>query len=118
MTRVSPRQEFSAKTKQKAFDRADGRCEQCGCKLFVGRWQCDHLVPAWQGGDNSLDNAQCLCTGCHQPKSAEDTRATAKADRLHRKHIGAKSKPRGNTIIPGSKASGWKRKINGEAERR
>ncbi len=94
MTRTAPRSEFTARTKQKAFDRDGGRCVKCTTKLYHGRWQCDHIKPACEGGDNSLANAQCLCSGCHAPKSAAETRSTAKADRLHRKHIGAKPKKR------------------------
>ena len=33
------REEFPAKVKVAAFDRANGRCEVCGARLYVGKYQ-------------------------------------------------------------------------------
>ena len=122
MTRVGKRSEFTAKTKQKAFDRVDGFCEGCGAKIVPANpAEYDHIKPCSEGGDNSLENCRVLgkkCCSTHRDKSAGEAARAARADRGHRKFIGAKTPPKGNAIIPGSKASGWKRKLNGEVVRR
>lgn len=43
------------------------QCNHCGrtdCKLWL-----DHIIPAAEGGADSLDNAQWLCTPCHTTKT-------------------------------------------------
>ena len=37
--------------------------------LEMGWWDCDHVQPREAGGDNSLDNLQTLCIGCHKEKT-------------------------------------------------
>lgn len=111
------RQEFTAKTKGLAFQRAGGCCEQCGIKLQAGRIEYDHRIPCALGGDNSLDNCVVLCYACHRSKtSCDDIPRIAKANRQHRAHfIGktAKTKP-----MPFGRKSGLKRKMDGTIVRR
>lgn len=58
------RQEFSKPVRRAARLRADGRCEGagCGCTLTVGKFQYDHVIPDWMGGEPVLSNCQLLCT--------------------------------------------------------
>lgn len=113
---------FSASTKAKAFMRCNGRCEgmigevKCNADLRGTEWDCDHIKADWEGGDNTLENAQCLCKACHKPKSAEDNRLTKRADRKSRRDMGIRKSS--SAIIPGSKASGWKKKMDGTVVRR
>ncbi len=84
------RSEFSPKTKAAAFDRSAGRCERCTAKLYVGKFQFDHVIPDALGGEPVLSNCEVLCTNCHGAKTAkEDVPRIAKAVRINRKHIGA-----------------------------
>ena len=121
MTRTT-RKEFTARTKQAAFIAANGRCENCGAKILPANpAEYDHDKPCCEGGDNSVESCRVLGTKCctaHRDKSAGETRRTARADAGHRNWIGAKSKPKGNAIIPGSKASKWKKLMSGEVVRR
>ena len=110
------RLEFSAKTKAQGFARSGGNCEICGVKLQAAKFRYDHKLPCALGGDNSLDNLVVQCLACDTPKTADDVRRIRKADRQKRIHIGARA-PSRNPIM-GSKASGWKRKMNGELVRR
>jgi 5-methylcytosine-specific restriction endonuclease McrA len=116
---MTERQEFTPRTKAAAFKRAGGCCEECGRKLGVGGEPCefDHKVSCEDGGDNSLANCQCLCAQCHGHKTHKiEAPAKAEGRRHTLKMAGVKKKPR--NPIPGSKASGWKRTIDGRTVRR
>ena len=115
---MTARREFSKKVKAEAFVRAKGRCEKCNVKL-MGNAEYDHIVPTAYGqyGPPTLANCQLLCQKCHRQKtSTRDVPAIAKADRIKRKLQGRTKKHK--AIIPGSKASGWKKKLNGPTEKR
>jgi 5-methylcytosine-specific restriction endonuclease McrA len=89
---VTKRDEFSAKTKEKAYERSKGRCENklCGLPLQIGKIHYDHIIPCRLGGTGEIKNCQVLCFACHQEKTAkEDIPRIAKATRQHRRHIGA-----------------------------
>lgn|SRR5574341_116480 len=108
------RAEFPAKVRAAAFLRADGKCEICHAKI-VGRAEYDHIIPDGLGGTPDLDNCQVTCSKCHRLKtSSEDVPRIAKAKRQQRSHIGAKAK----RPFPGSKASSWKKRMDGTTERR
>lgn len=110
------RLEFSRRTKLDAWTRAKGHCEQCGCKMLAGA-EYDHDTPCELGGDNSLDNCVCLCPKCHRLKtSGHDIPRIAKAKRQEAKHKNAKTKS--SRPMPGSRASGWSKKMDGSVVRR
>lgn len=108
------RQEFSQRTKLKAYDRAAGICE-CGCGLPLKgarSIEYDHRIPCELGGDNSLDNCVVMRWECHQAKTAgDDMPRIAKSRSQRAGHVGAKES---RSPIPGGKRSGWKRKIGGK----
>lgn len=113
---MTRRQEFSRRTRLDTWERAGGCCEGCGRKLYPGdRQEYDHRISCEQGGDNSPANCELLCGWCHDGKTAVDARKAAKSRSVRAKHVGA-AKPR--KPLPGSRASGWKRKIDGTVERR
>lgn len=73
---------FSAKTQAQAFERAHGKCEGCGGLLMPGRYEIHHIKPRWKGGDDSLENARCLCGPCHLAAEADhDFEGKRQADR-------------------------------------
>ena len=77
------RVEFTKKTRVAAWQRADGHCERCGAILVIGKFAFDHINPSEFSGDNSLENCQCLCVGCHGAKTAkQDVPAIAKSNRI------------------------------------
>lgn len=109
------RREFSRKIRAAAILRAGGRCEACMAKLKVREGEVDHILPDALGGEPTLENAQVLCSVCHKAKTADDVRRVRKADRQRDKHTGAfkaSSRP-----IPGSKASGIRKRMDGSVER-
>lgn len=111
------RREFPAKVLYEAFKRANGECEGCGARLVVGKFQYDHVIADALGGKPTLDNCQVLCTACHGLKTPSDTTKAAKVKRITRKLV-AGIKPRSSRPIPGSKASGIRKRMNGTVERR
>lgn len=90
------RTEFSAKTKAKAFLRANGVCEgeRCAARLTYGKFHYDHDLACELGGDNSLDNCRVLCVVCHKQKTKQDDMPKiAKGRRIRQAERGIK-KPR------------------------
>jgi 5-methylcytosine-specific restriction endonuclease McrA len=88
------RREFPAKIKAEAALRANGHCENCGCRLMTGHIEYDHVIPAELGGPATLDNCSCVCSSCHSGKTyKQDIPAIAKAKRRERSHLGIR-KPR------------------------
>lgn len=107
------RKEFPAKVKLAAFQRAQGRCEECTARLMVGAFHYDHRVPDALGGEPTLENCRVLCRACHGIKTAaQDVPGIAKAKRNEARHIGAKAPSR--TPLPFGRGSRFKRKISGE----
>lgn len=85
------RQEFTAKVKVAAFERAAGRCEACTAPLRVGKTHYDHVIPDAMGGSPTIENCAVLCASCHGAKTAgQDVPSIARAKRRQAKHIGAK----------------------------
>lgn len=114
---MTGRREFPKSVRLAAFARANGHCEDCTAKIGVGNVEYDHRIPDALGGEPTLENCVVLCRACHKRKSTtQDVPRIAKAKRQHEKHIGARPRPK--RPIPGSKASGWKKPLNGPAVRR
>ena len=98
---MAPRIEFSTKTRQKAYERACGRCEwvengtRCDAVLSPGNCEYDHSVPFAISRDSTLDNCQSLCRAHHAIKTTtQDQPRIAKTRRQYQNHIGA-SRPAG-----------------------
>lgn len=116
MSRTS-KDEFSKAVKIAAFERCKGHCEcGCGVKIIAGDGpEYDHIIEVALGGDNSLENCQVLRARCHGKKTEARRPSLDKARRVYENTIKARSKSR---PLAGSKASGWKKKFDGTAERR
>lgn len=94
-----------------------GQCHICGQKIHVGQvWEREHVIPLAQGGSDELDNQRPAHAVCHKGKTAKDAGDTARAKRREAAYLGIK-KPKARPL-PGSKASGWKRKMDGTIVRR
>lgn len=113
------RREFAKQTKREALSRSGGRCEATGpefgfddgarCQTDLGSGvHFDHIWPASEGGDASLENCQALCPSCHRWKtSRRDAGVIAKIRRVRNKHTGV-AKGRSRLSHPT-----LKRKVNG-----
>jgi 5-methylcytosine-specific restriction protein A len=100
----------------RVFIRDDGRC-QCGCnrRITVGeKWQTDHRIALTNGGENRERNLFTLLTAHHKVKTRMDVAEKSKVARIKARHLGIK-KP---SSFACSKASPWRKKVNGQVERR
>lgn len=87
---MSKRLEFSAKVRDQAAQRANGRCEMCGLPFGGRRPEYDHVLPHALGGKPTLANCRAVCSPCHKAKTAkEDVPRIRKADRQRRAATGA-----------------------------
>ena len=112
---MTARREFSAKIKVAAFERSGGNCEQCTARLYAGKYHYDHDNPDGLTGEPTLANCRVLCVACHSVKTrTQDMPAIARAKRRQRKHAGIRKPSR----FPGSRASKWRKRMDGTVERR
>ncbi len=102
----------------RVFSRYLGRC-QCGCGHVIvagERWDCDHRVALINGGEHREYNLVPLLVAHHKAKTRSDIATKSLTYRKRKAHLGIKRRSR--SPMPGSKASGWKRKMDGTVVRR
>jgi 5-methylcytosine-specific restriction enzyme A len=111
------RRPITTKERLTLFLAAHGQCQRCGWRLSPGtRWEVDHVIPLALGGRDDVSNMQVLCQACHGSKTArQDLPAMGKARRIRARHLGAE-RPR--HILPGSRRSRWKKRLDGSVQRR
>ena len=113
---MTRRRNMTSLRRARIFDAACGICHICGEKIQIGEaWEAEHKIALRISDDDSDANLAPAHKHCHKPKTKTDAGLIAKVKRVHAKHIGAH---RPKATIPGSKASGWKRKIDGTMVRR
>ena len=101
----------------RVFDDADGICHLCGCKIHSSQdWQADHIIPLGLDGPDTPDNMRPAHVDCHKAKSSVDKGQIAKAVRQRANHLGIKR--RQSRPMPGTKASGVRKRMDGTVERR
>lgn len=93
-------------------------CVKCDRKVGEKlRPEFDHVTPLILGGQNRESNIQLLCHECHGAKTKLDVKLKAKVARVRTKlSLGIKT-PKGRPM-PGSKASGLRKRMDGTVERR
>lgn len=105
---------FTPRQRAEIFRRADGKCQECGRRLGVGgeRWEAHHATGVWEGGRADVENGRALCAvPCHAALTGEQAGQRAEARRHERKQAGIRKQPR--NPLAGSRASKWKRKMDG-----
>jgi len=104
------------RVKIRVFLKFAGICCECGTKIGGKRWICDHRTAIINGGQNRERNLGPIHESCDKSKTAADVEEKARIYRKTAKELGVtlkKSRP-----MPGSRASGWKRKIDGTVVKR
>ncbi len=123
---MTRRAEFTTATKLLAWKRAGGPdcpvCE-CGCDQPISDSDPAeyHHVEEAESGDTperraylrSLANCQCLRRSCHKRITKTETMPKIVKSRRQRASK-ANARPRPKRIMPGSRKSRWKQKINRE----
>ena len=97
------------------FEAARAMCQNCAVKLKPGNWHLDHHIRLKDGGANREANLRVLCEPCHREKTGQENKDQAKANRIKARTYGIK-KP--GPPMPGSRASKWKKKLDGTVELR
>lgn len=119
--RGQERREFPLSVRKLAFARCckNGtkpgipQCENCGNELRSGNIEYEHLDPDGLGGEPTLENCGVWCrVPCSKTKTfTQDNPRMQKADRVLKAAFDLKSKGR---PMAGTKASGLKKKMNGQ----
>ena len=114
---MTRRRSWTPKRRAALFDANKGVCHICGAKIDGAReaWDVEHIIPVALGGDDDESNCAPAHKRCHKIKTAKDAANLAKSNRVRAKHFGA-HKPR--SILPGSRASGLKKKLDGTVVKR
>ena len=100
------------------FRAHEGKCACCGRMIGPGeRWQLDHIIALANGGAHRESNLQPLLFMHHLLKTRQDVAIKARNYRKALKHVGIKAKRFTRPLI-GTRASGWKRKMDGTIEKR
>ena len=110
------RRSLSTTQRLHLFLTAQGHCQACGWRLHpahAGRWTISSPSP-WAGGmPPTTSRCSARLATARRPHAAIRPRLS-KAKRMQARHLGA---ARSKAVIPGSRRSGYKKKINGEVVR-
>lgn len=106
---ATPDTKIPARVRLRVFEAHNGRCHISLRKIWPGEaWECDHIQPLCNGGENRETNLAPALKLHHKAKTKIDVATKAKDDRIRKKHLGiykAKPKPR------------WRRKVDGTTVR-
>lgn len=113
---VEKRKPLTSKQRAQLFVEHDGVCCICHHKIDSVRdmWD-EHVNPLWLNGDNAASNRAPAHVECARVKTAREAKTRAKGRRIAEKHMGARKAKR---PMPGSRASRWKKKLDGTVEPR
>lgn len=113
----TPDTKVPSRVRVRVFEKAGGKCQSCTRKINAGdSWDADHIVAIVNGGANKETNLQCLCGWCHEQKTKADVKQKSQVARAKNSHLGLKR--RKGRPMPGTKASGIRRRMNGAVELR
>lgn len=104
--------------KLRVLRRFHNKCDGCGTEIRSGvPWTCDHAHALVNGGQNRESNLRPICNKvCLQPKNASDV---AEKSQTYRKRAANYGIPkRTSRPMPGSRASGLKKCMDGRVVKR
>ncbi len=109
-----PRRSLSKSQRLDVLHAAGGLCHICGEVINLARgdkMEVEHVIPLGLGGADDVTNWRPAHAACHRHKTKGDVKVIAKAKRVKAKHEGQFRPSR--HIVPGSKASPFKKKPDG-----
>jgi 5-methylcytosine-specific restriction protein A len=114
---TTPRRAMSATRQLRIFERHKGACYLCGGRIAAGEaWDVEHIRALALGGPDTDDNCAPAHRRCHAVKTRDDTARISKAKRQKAASLGIKT--RKGRPMPGSRASGIKKHMDGSVSRR
>lgn len=73
MGRILKRKSIPKKTRLKVYDKYNGHCAYCGCKMEYKEMQVDHVESLYgQNGSDEINNYKPACRMCNFYKSTYD----------------------------------------------
>lgn len=100
----------------RVFDRHLGICHISGRKIRAGEtWELEHVVALCNGGEHRESNLAPALTDPHKEKTKLDRKEKSINQRKRKKYLGIKTVKR---PMPGSRASGFKRRMDGTVVKR
>lgn len=103
------------RVKLRIYFRYGGICQICFAKEKILGPEYHHRVALINGGPNCESNLVPVHPKCHRGKTRQDVAEKSATYKTQVHHLGIRKSKR---PMPGSRASGWKRKMNGQVERR
>jgi 5-methylcytosine-specific restriction protein A len=103
------------RVKLRVYKKFGGVCQICFAKEKILGPEYDHRVALINGGKHAESNLQPVHPKCHRNKSNADVAEKSATYRTQIHHYGIK---RSRNPMPGSKASGWRKRMDGRVERR
>ena len=104
---MTSRRSLSPMRRLKIFERAQGKCHICYCRIQPGqKWEAEHIVPLALDGKDDESNLAPVHEFCHALKTKADVADIARAKRRKAKHLGIKKRSQWQ--------SKWRKKMNGE----
>jgi 5-methylcytosine-specific restriction enzyme A len=114
---ATPDTKIPPRVKARVFERYGGVCHISGRKIMGGEpWDCDHEIALINGGENRESNLRPALQDKHRAKTAQDVAIKSKNAKRRAAHLGLKSKSA--RPMPGSRASGLRKRMNGTVEKR
>jgi 5-methylcytosine-specific restriction protein A len=106
------------KVKLRVLFNFGNRCAGCGTEIRSGiPWTCDHTKAVINGGQNREINLRPICNKvCLRPKDRADVAEKSQVFHKRSAHFGLK--PRKGRPMPGSRASGLKKRMDGTVVKR
>ena len=105
------------RVRRRVFDAYDGRCYLTGRLIDPVRdvWELEHIIAICNGGLNVESNLAPALVEAHKEKTKRDVAIKSKTAKVRNKHLGIRSKKW--RPMAGTKASGIRRRMNGDIER-
>ena len=102
------------RVKLRIFEQYRGRCNNCGLSIRGSLLPAfDHIVSLVNAGENRESNIQLLCSACHGTKTATDVHTKSVTYNKRAKRLKLKRRK----LIPGSKGSGFRKRMDGTVVR-
>jgi 5-methylcytosine-specific restriction protein A len=113
----SPDEPVPPRVRLRIFQKHNGVCPVCHRMLRSGHWELDHRTALINGGENRERNLVPVCTSpCHRNKTRADVAEKSAVYERQLSHAGIKA--RRGPPMPGTKASGLRKRMDGRVERR
>lgn len=68
MKNRNARHRLSKSERKKILEKTDGHCAYCGCRIIYNEMQIDHVIPIYNGGEDTESNMLPACRSCNHYK--------------------------------------------------